>query len=125
MNKNIGCGASCALFILTICLHIAGLFFNGLFLQCVYNIGVCDVCTQFGVNLPEIGYFTFMMVWVIFTVFVMIFNGHELEKMIKENKNTDEDISGMFVKYIGLFINQILSKCIVLLTMWILHCLAF
>lgn len=125
MNENIGCGASCALFILTICLHIAGLFFNGLFLQCVYNIGVCDVCAQFGVKLPEISYFTFMMVWVIFTVFVMIFNGHELEKMIKENKNTDEDIADKFAKVIESFINPILSKYIVLLTMWILHCLVF
>lgn len=125
MNKNIGCSTSCALLILTTCLHVAGLFFNGLFLQCVYNIGVCDVCTQFGVKLPEVSYFTFMMIWVIFTVFVMIFNGHELNKMIKENKNTDEDVADVFTKLITSFINPILSKCIVLLTMWILHCIVF
>ena len=47
------------------------------------------------------------------------------EDMIKENKNTNEDISDIFVRLIESFINPILSKCIVLLTMWILHCLAF
>ena len=84
-----------------------------------------DVCTQFGVKLPEISYFTFMMIWVIFTVFVMIFNSYEIAKMIKENKNANEDIAGAFAKIIESFINPILSKCTVLLTMWILHCIAF
>ena len=124
MNKNTGCDISIMLFILTIFFYIAGLFFNSWFLQCVYNIGLYDVCTEFGIKLPEVSYFTFMMIWVIFTVLIMICKGHELQKMIKENKNT-EDITDKFVKVFESFINPILSKCIILLTMWVLHCLVF
>lgn len=125
MNKNTGCGMFIVLLILTMFFHVAGLFFNGWFLQCVYNIGLYDVCTEFGIKLPEVSYFTFMMIWVIFSVLIMICKGHELQKMINENKNTNEDITDKFVKVFESFINPILSKCIILLTMWVLHCLVF
>lgn len=125
MNKDTGCGISVMLFIFAIFFHIAGLFFNSWFLQCVYNIGLYDVCTEFGIKLPEVSYVTFMMIWVIFSVLIMICKGYELQKMTEENKNTDEDITNKFVKVFESFINPMLSKLIILLTMWVLHCLVF
>lgn len=87
MKNLFGCLG--ALFIFPLIL-VAAILFHGWYLQVIYDIGLVPICSQFGLFLPQLGYWVFVLIHVVICSIKVYFKGSELQTETKKYENTKQ-----------------------------------
>lgn len=69
---------------------VAAVLFHGWYLQVIYNIGLVPICSQFGLFLPQLGYWVFVLIHVIICSIKVYFKGSELQNETKKPENAKQ-----------------------------------
>lgn len=90
------------------------LLFNSWYLQVIYNIGLTPILSQFGLFLPQLGFWVFVLIDVVIGGIKVFFTDPnkpkpETEKKTYDIYNKDEFLGGA-VKAFSPIINNILTK---------------
>ena len=110
---------------------ICAVLFNAWYLQVIYNIGLTPILSQFEIFLPQLGYWVFALMWVVYTGLHTLFKYDAFKTLNneKENKtynwnNLDERLAGI-VKVLGPIISNIITKLLYLLLIYCTYCICF
>ena len=111
MGKIFGCFG--VLLLLPILL-IGMILFNSWYLQVIYNIGLTPILSQFGLFLPQLGFWVFVLIDVVIGGIKLFFTNPNTPKPEAEKKtynihNKDEFIDGV-TKALSPIITNILTK---------------
>ena len=69
---------------------VAAVLFHGWYLQVMYNIGLVPICSQFGLFLPQLGYWVFVLIHVVICSIKVYFKGSELQNETKKSENAKQ-----------------------------------
>ena len=83
MKNLFGCLG--ALLILPLLLIVA-ILFNGWYLQVIYDIGLVPILGQFGLFLPQLGYWVFVLIHVVMCALTFYFKRDEIQSKAENVK---------------------------------------
>ena len=107
MGKFFGCfGVMLLLPIMVIGL----ILFNSWYLQVIYNIGLTPVLSQFGIFLPQLGFWVFVLIDVVIGAIKMFFINPNEPKPETEKTSYNIFDSEQFAKAFSPIISNILTK---------------
>ena len=91
---------------------IGQILFNSWYLQVVYNIGLTPVLCQFGLFLPQLGFWVFVLIDVVIGGIALIFDNTNKSETNKKTYNTwdDDEMSETFAKVFSQIISNMLTK---------------
>lgn len=106
---------------------IAAILFHGWYLQVIYDIGIVPILGQFGLMLPQLGYWVFVLIHVVFGGFKTYFNGTETktESAEKIKLTNAEDAAAALGKAVSPVVSNILTKLGQLLIIYIAFTICF
>ena len=109
MGKIFGC---IGVLLLLPILVIGLILFNSWYLQVIYNIGLTPILSQFGLFLPQLGFWVFVLIDVVIGAIKMFFINPNEPK--PETEKTPYNIfdSEQFAKAFSPIISNILTKLI-------------
>lgn len=111
MKNLFGCLVALLIFPLIL---VAAILFHGWYLQVIYDIGVVPILGQFGLMVPQLGYWVFVLIHVVLVGLKTYFNGTETKsktEAIEKIKITNaEDATAALSKSLSLVISNILTK---------------
>lgn len=124
MKNLFGCLG--ALFIFPLIL-VAAILFHGWYLQVIYDIGVVPICSQFGLFLPQLGYWVFVLIHVVFGGFKTYFKGTETKTEATEKIKiiNAKEATTALSKVISPVVSNILTKLVQLLIIYIAFLICF
>ena len=113
MGKKIGCFG---VILLLPILFIGTILFNSWYLQVIYNIGLTPILSQFGLVLPQLGFWVFVLIDMVIGGIVLFFNDPNKPKPETERKSynildKEEMVEGI-TKIISPFASNILTKLV-------------
>lgn len=126
MKNVFGCLGALLIFPLIL---VAAILFHGWYLQVIYDIGVVPILEQFGLMLPQLGYWVFVLIHVVFAGFKTYFNGTETKaktEAIEKIKVTNaEEAATALSKAVSPVVSNILTKLGQLLIIYIAFTICF
>lgn len=149
---KIGCGGIIGGLILIAGMIVGSYCFNAWFIQTIYNVGLIPIFSQFGLFLPDLGYWVFMLVYasyVAFTTFKTRENNQEYkfditseeltgtDKLTKYftitakklgetyNANDMEECMTGLARIVGKYISDFITKAFTVLLLYIVFCICF
>ena len=87
MKNLFGCLGALLIFPLIL---VAAILFHGWYLQVIYNIGLVPIGSQFGLFLPQLGYWVFVLIHVVICSIKVYFKGSELNTKTEKSENTKQ-----------------------------------
>lgn len=112
---------------------IGALLFNAWYLQVLYNIGLTPVLSQFGVFLPQLGYWVFVLIWTVYGCMHILFNYSSLNTLTKK-EDTEKKTYNWFdseerltaiAKLLEPIISNVGTKLLQLLILYCAYCICF
>lgn len=110
---------------------ICAALFNAWYLQVIYNIGLTPILSQFELFLPQLGYWVFVLMWVVYTALHTLFKYDAFKTINKENKDKtynwndpDERLNGL-TKTLSPLVSNIATKLLHLLLIYCAYCICF
>lgn len=126
MKNLFGCLGALLIFPLIL---IAAILFHGWYLQVIYDIGVVPILGQFGLMLPQLGYWVFVLIHVVLAGFKTYFNRTEIKsnaETVEKIKITNtEDAAAALGKAVSPVVSNILTKLGQLLIIYIAFTICF
>lgn len=126
MKNVFGCLGALLIFPLIL---VAAILFHGWYLQVIYDIGVVPILGQFGLMLPQLGYWVFVLIHVVFGGFKTYFNGTDTKSKtdtIEKIKVTNaEEAASALGKAVSPVVSNILTKLGQLLIIYIAFSICF
>lgn len=126
MKNLFGCLGALLIFPLIL---IVAILFHGWYLQVIYDIGVVPILGQFGVFLPQLGYWVFVLIHVVFGGFKTYFNGTETKSKTdtveKINLTNSKEAAAALGKAVSPVVSNILTKLGQLLIIYIVFTICF
>lgn len=107
MGKIFGCFG--VLLLLPI-MVIGLILFNSWYLQVIYNIGLTPVLSQFGLFLPQLGFWVFVLIDVVIGGIKLFFTNPNTPKADTEKKSYNILDLDQFVKAFSPIISNVLTK---------------
>ena len=107
MGKIFGC---LGVLLLLPILVIGLILFNSWYLQVIYNIGLTPVLSQFGIFLPQLGFWVFVLIDVVIGGIKLFFTDPNKPKPETEKKSYNRFDSEQFEKVFSPIITNILTK---------------
>ena len=107
MGKIFGCFG--VLLLLPI-MVIGLILFNSWYLQVIYDIGLTPVLSQFGLFLPQLGFWVFVLIDVVIGGIKLFFTDPNKPKPETEKKSYNRFDSEQFEKVFSPIITNILTK---------------
>ena len=105
------------------------ILFNSWYLQVIYNIGLTPVLSQFGVFLPQLGFWVFVLIDVVIGGIKIFFTDPNKPKPETEKKTyhiwDKEEMSEGVVKAFSPIISNILTKLLQILLLLIAFNICF
>lgn len=110
-------------------IFVAAILFHGWYLQVIYDIGVVPILGQFGLMLPQLGYWVFVLIHVVFCGFKTYFNGTDTKsktETIDKIKITNaEEATSALGKVVSPIVSNILTKLGQLLIIYVAFTICF
>lgn len=126
MKNLFGCLGALLVFPLIL---VAAILFHGWYLQVIYDIGVVPILGQFGLMLPQLSYWVFVLIHVVIAGFNSYFNRTETKsktETIDKIKITNaEEAAAALGKAVSPAISNILTKLVQLLIIYIAFTICF
>ena len=126
MKNLFGCLGALLIFPLIL---VAAILFHGWYLQVIYDIGVVPILGQFGLMLPQLGYWVFVLIHVVFAGFKTYFNGTETKSKTENIENIKvtnaEEAAAALGKAVSPVVSNILIKLGQLLIIYITFTICF
>lgn len=126
MKNLFGCLGALLIFPLIL---VAAILFHGWYLQVIYDIGVVPILGQFGLMLPQLGYWVFVLIHVVLAGFKTYFNGTETkaktESIDKIKITNSEEATSALGKAVSPVVSNILTKLVQLLIIYIAFTICF
>lgn len=110
-------------------LLIVAILFNGWYLQVIYDIGLVPVLGQFGMFLPQLGYWVFVLIHVVISALTFYFKRDEIQSKAENVKkitvtNVNESVDAIG-KAVSPIMTNILTKLGQLLLLYIAFTICF
>lgn len=126
MKNLFGCLVALLIFPLIL---VVAVLFHGWYLQVIYDIGIVPILGQFGLMLPQLGYWVFVLIHVVLSGLKVYFNGTETKAKtdtIEKIKITNaEDAATALSKVASPVVSNILTKLGQLLIIYIAFTICF
>lgn len=108
---------------------VAAILFHGWYLQVIYDIGLVPILGQFGLFLPQLGYWVFVLIHVVMCALTFYFKRNEIQaktETIEKIKITDvENAAAALSKAVSPVVSNILTKLAQLLLLYIAFTICF
>lgn len=126
MKNLFGCLGLLTIFPL---LLIGAILFNGWYLQVIYDIGLVPILGQFGLFLPQLGYWVFVLIHVAVCALTFYFKHSEIQSKAESVKKIDvtniDDSANAIIKAFSPVMTNILTKLGQLLLLYIAFTICF
>ena len=126
MKNLFGCLGALLIFPLIL---VAAILFHGWYLQVIYDIGIVPILGQFGLMLPQLGYWVFVLIHVVVAGLTVYFNRTETKtkaEAIEKIKVTNaKDAVAALNKAVSPVVSNILTKLGQLLIIYIAFTICF
>lgn len=126
MKNLFGCLGALLIFPLIL---VAAILFHGWYLQVIYDIGIVPILGQFGLMLPQLGYWVFVLIHVVVAGLTVYFNRTETKanaEVVEKIKVTNaEEAASALGKAVSPVISNILTKLGQLLIIYIAFTICF
>ena len=126
MKNLFGCLGLLTIFPL---LLIGAILFNGWYLQVIYDIGLVPILGQFGLFLPQLGYWVFVLIYVAICALTFYFKRDEIHSKAENVKKIDvtniDDSADAIIKAFSPVLTNILTKLGQLLLLYIAFTICF
>ena len=110
-------------FLITLVVSIAIILFHAYFLQVIYNLALIPIFGLFEIQLPQMTYGIFILIWICYICFVKLFIKKETK--ITYNANDPQDVASYLAKLLGTAFTIILEKLFYLLIVYITYKIFF
>ena len=122
MKNLFGCLGALLIFPL---LLAAAILFNGWYLQVIYDIGLVPVLSQFGLFLPQLGYWVFVLIHVVICALTFYFKRDEIQSKAESVKKITVTNVNESVDAIGKALSPVLTNILTKLGQLLLLYIAF
>lgn len=126
MKNLFGCLGALLIFPLIL---VAAILFHGWYLQVIYDIGIVPILGQFGLMLPQLSYWVFVLIHVVVAGLTVYFNRTETKAnadVVEKIKVTNaEEAASALGKAVSPVISNILTKLGQLLIIYIAFTICF
>lgn len=122
MKNLFGCLG--ALLILPLLLIVA-ILFNGWYLQVIYDIGLVPILGQFGLFLPQLGYWVFVLIHVVMCALTFYFKRDEIQSKAENVKKITVTNANESIDAIGKALSPVLTNILTKLGQLLLLYIAF
>lgn len=106
-------------------LLIVAILFNGWYLQVIYDIGLVPVLGQFGMFLPQLGYWVFVLIHVVISALTFYFKRDEIQSKAENVKKINVTNVNESVDAIGKALSPVLTNILTKLGQLLLLYIAF
>ena len=111
-------------FLITLLVSIGAILFNAYFLQVIYDLALIPIFNLFEIQLPQMTYGMFILVWILYILIAEKFITKSKNKVTYNANNTDEVITYLGRVFVE-FINIILKKSFYLLIVYLTYKIFF
>lgn len=126
MKNLFGCLGALLIFPLIL---VAAILFHGWYLQVIYDIGMVPILGQFGLMLPQLGYWVFVLIHVVLCGIKTYVNGTETKSKTEIVEKIDitnaKETASALGKAVSPVISNILTKLGQLLIIYIAFTICF
>ena len=122
MKNLFGCLG--ALLILPLLLIVA-ILFNGWYLQVIYDIGLVTILGQFGLFLPQLGYWVFVLIHVVMCALTFYFKRDKIQSKAENVKKITVTNANESIDAIGKALSPVLTNILTKLGQLLLLYIAF
>ncbi len=104
---------------------VAAILFHGWYLQVIYDIGLVPILGQFGLFLPQLGYWVFVLIHVVMCALTFYFKRYEIQSKAENVKKITATNVNESVDAIGKALSPVLTNILTKLGQLLLLYIAF
>ena len=106
-------------------LLVAAILFNGWYLQVIYDIGLVPILGQFGLMLPQLGYWVFVLIHIAMCALTFYFKRDEIQSKAENVKKITVTNANESLDAIGKALSPVLTNILTKLGQLLLLYIAF